>query len=360
MKKTLLLSAVALFSHALLAANTPTKLVLLAPLGKAQLYTAQEQAAVFQNLKNVSAVVSGSSLKVPVELALLVPHNYDNAFFDPMSAMMISPYQIKINGSTKHPNFSRVIEMHEYGHALFDENFEYILGNNRDLIRAFAAFRTVRSKIKSSMRLVRQGMIETELIGELLKTTNGDETSLPYKDAMSIVSMTQNENARIESLVSNDESVLKFGMQLYSIVTAYNEFFADVLAVIISQNPNAIAEAITLTKNNIDFSDRGFRVRISQRAHSPEVHNFYTLSREFIYKHYLSDPVIRAKGKSWILVKTLQSISCALDNEAQVEAILKDAFNKLPSSRRTTWPMFELEGKNQSFNNCIEAAFEAR
>lgn len=358
MRKILLSASLSLFTLTALAANSPTRFVMLNALGKTQLYSSSDQAAVQSNLQKVASSLSGGRLQLPVELPVIVPRTFGNAFYDPMSVMLVSPFQININGATKHPNFSRVIEMHEFGHAIFDENMETVFKFDPMKIRILREFNKLRLAGRQYLRPSAQAGMEIKMLLPVIEARKLPDSHPLSQDALAAIDIYKTTTAKFMELANRNPQIMKDAEQVLTSYVAVNEFFADVVAVAYTQDPHSLLRAISHAGVKINFSDRSFDSRPSQRALDTKVHNFYSLSRDYIYKYYLSDPVVRSKGKSWIVMKTLESISCALKNEKKLNEDLKAEFRR--ASPRVTWARFEMEGKNDALNDCVQATFEGR
>lgn len=359
MRKTFIFGTLVALSLTASAANRPTKFVMLNSMGKIQLYSSSDKAVVSQNLQRVSSTLSGGALNLPTELPVLVPKQFGNAFFDPMSFMLFSPYQININGATKHPNSSRVIEMHEYGHSIFDENIDRIFKHDASKLRILRDFRTLRELGRPNLRPMSQADFELQMLMPVIEARKLPDDHPVTQDAIAIATRMKEEEAKFMEIAQNEIPMIQAAQEILMSVVPFNEFFADVVAVTYTRDPQALLRAIRHTKNEgMNFSDRSFKLPRSKRALDTAVHNFYSLSRDYIYKYFLSDAGIRANGNTWIVLKTLDSINCAVKQEAAVDQLLKDEFRR--QTTRVTWERFELEGKNKAFNKCIETTFESR
>ncbi|GEM_PF-5231519 len=357
--KFLLLCILALGTEAVLAANAPTKINLIPLESQFITVNSKDQAVVIKNINNALKQMSGGILDLPASIGLIVPQTYDSPFFDPMALTLVAPFHMVIDGKSKNPVFTRGVELHEFGHAIFNENMELILKKDPSLLKRWTSAKKIITKTYvNKTKLLKKQML-TELLQRKIEETKASATS-PISRSLDDLELTlQDEEALLMSTYQSNEATLNAMGELFEALTPYNEFFADVVAVVIMEDPQTVANALHFSNfNEISYSDRSFRRRASRRKLSLEAHDFYSLSRDYIYKYYLSNPVYKSKGKAWLIRKSMDAVSCGIHSQndliKKISADLEVIVKKNPKFNQER---YVLEKMNDGLDVCMDKAF---
>ena len=161
--------------------------------------------------------------------------------------------------------------------------------------------------------------------------------------------------AEANSLFNEQMQVQQKGFRALKIFTKsdtvelpYNEFFADVVAVLHTEKPNSISSAIKFSIRNQVASDkaltkfgnnsRDFRNNI-QRPKDLEGHHFFSAARAYLWTSYLASPSIMKNKKSEtisaVFMAVAKEINRQLMNDSSTILDWKDANESLMSSIET-------------------------
>jgi hypothetical protein len=324
------------------AKNHPTKLhVLKLPSQNAEASVNQKRE-VLENLNKAIRQVSYGELELPENLGLYIPSFYSNAFFMGLADLLVTPYKISFSGQSKHPKFTRGVELHEFGHSVFLENLPQLLVNRKSEYHAVNLYILNKNKLAAAAK-------------EYLGFQVSIEHAVNAQDKLELENYYKYHAKAFDSIYFRNIQLFQQGEEVLKNFGAFNEFFADVFAVVLTRDPDVLRDALQFSSHVAgDQSDRSFSLRRSKRALNISMHNVYTLSRHYIYKYYLSDPQLIRKGASWNIKRTLNSIRCSHENfDRLVEDIEKDI--KYYNIKNVN--QFILERLNDNLNSCIDMEF---
>jgi hypothetical protein len=324
------------------AKNYPTKLhVLKLPSVNAEA-SGNQKREVLENLNKAIRQVSNGEIELPENLDLYIPSFYSNAFFFGLADLLVTPFQIRFSGQSKHPKFTRGVELHEFGHSVFLANLPKLLVNRNPEYHAVNLYLQHRNKLAGEARKYLGFMVSVEHAANA-------------QDKQELESYYKYHETKFKILFGNNLEIFQQGSKVISDFGAFNEFFADVFAVVLTRDPDVIRDALQFSSHVAgNQSDRSFRLRRSKRALQVTLHNLYSLSRHYIYKYYLSDPQLIRKGASWNIKRTLNSIRCSYENlDRVIDAIEKDI--KYYNIKNVN--QFVIERLNANLNSCIDTEF---
>lgn len=332
-----------LIASSQVGANTlPTKIQAYAFPAAQFEATPKQKEEIYTNLSTAINSVANGSILLPESLNLYTVKSYGNAFYLGLAEGIATPYQLIIEGASKHPKFTRGVELHEFAHSIFEVNLPVILRNNKKDLKIANSYLKSKKHYKNEAVVMLGYMVAADL-------TAGTADESTFAELYSI------SESNFEAAASSKETVLNNYIAFSETLTPLNEFFADVFAVAITKDPEVIKKAIQYTAHaGVDQSNRSFSIRPGKRVYNFSPHDFYSLSRYYIYKYYLSEPEIRKKGVSWIMTKTLESVRCAVDSN---EALEKDIQAKLETFSGNE-ERYILERFNLNFNHCIDVEFQ--
>ena len=355
-----LILAVLLSTEVLWAANAPTKINLYALDSKFITVNNKDQAVVLSNLNKAMKQMSGGVLDLPVSIGLIIPQTYDSPFFDPMALTLVAPYQMVIDGRSKNPVFTRGVELHEFGHAIFNENMELVLKKQPALLKRWNSAKKIISKTAVNRAKILKRDLLSEMLSKKAEAIKAQPSS-PIMIELDELSLTlQDEESKLMSVYSDNQMIIQELGELFQALTPYNEFFADVVSVVITEDPQSVANALHFSNHkSIPYEDRSFERRRSKRPVDGTPHNFYSLSRNYIYKYYLSNPIYKAKGKAWLIRKGLDSVTCGINNQEKlVEKLTVEAEEILKKNPRFDVQKFAIEKMNAGLDLCIDQIFQ--
>lgn len=341
--KNLFIGLLLIVSSLASANNLPTKLEGVAFPLPAYEASPKQKEEIYQNLYKAIEKVAYGNVLLPETLSLYTVKSYNNAYYFPYASAIVTPYQLNIEGASKHPKFTRGVDLHEFAHSIFEANILTILKDNDQLVKVAKDYLEVKHLFKEEALEMLGFMVANELA---VKTPDEERMSTEYANAEAKFNQAGQEQG---------EAVENF-MDLSQGLSPLNEFFADVFAVVITNDPEVIRKAIEYTAHaDAKQTDRSFSIRPGKRNVTFEFspHNFYTLSRYYIYRNYLSNPEIRLKGPRWIMTRVVDSARCAVDSQTKREKELNEGYDKAKDEGQ-----YLLETYNRFLNDCIDTAFK--
>ncbi len=325
------------------AANQPTKINVLNFPVKDFEATQKQKEEIYKNLGSAISQVSNGYVAMPEYVNLTMTKTYSNAFYSTLGQIIVTPYQLNIKGLTKHPKYTRGVELHEFGHAVFESNYPIIFKNNKNALSLFSTY----VKEKKSFEAIALNYFPLMV---------ADELSIGTAVTPEFLERYMKADEAMGNLMRSDEGqIINMITMIGQSYVAVNEFFADVFAVVLTKDPDTINSALQFSAHtDVKVSDRSFRLRLGKRDLNVEAHNLYGLSRYYIYKYYLSNPIVKKMGSSWILNRTLESIRCGQEETGkQTGNILREA-GKVPAANQAR---FAMEKLNDILNRCIDQEF---
>jgi hypothetical protein len=232
---------------------------------------------------------------------------------------------------TKNPIYSEAILAHEYGHLVFRENYRKLEPQQRNAEEAY--FELIASQKESKLIA---GKIE--ILMAKASSAQGDEKISLQKQIQDLF----DEETRVQQKGLRAMEVVD---QVDSVVSPYNEFFADVVAVLHTENSNAISDAVTFTSKNQmirgqaqakfsrDSRDFGNNIRHPKEM---EAHQLFFMARAYMWSSYLASPSTMKNNKSEVLsavfIAVAKETSRQLKNDSTTELTWKEANESLISS----------------------------
>ena len=358
--KFLILTLVVFTTQMAFAANKATKVNLLTLDSKFITVNVKDQAVVLKNLDNALKQMSGGALDLPASIGLIIPQTYDSPFFDPMALTLVAPYQMVINGKSKNPVFTRGVELHEFGHAIFNENMELVLKKSPALLKRWTAAKKIIAKTANDKAKLLKKDLLSEMLVKKIDATKAPATSPIMAEFEALQLTLQDEEHKLMSVYSDNQQVLEEMGELFQVLTPYNEFFADVVSVVITEDAQSVANALHFSNyKDIPYEDRSFERRRSKRPQDGTPHNFYSLSRNYIYKYYLSNPLYKSKGKAWLIRKGLESVACGINTQNELVAKLEvEAEAILKKNPKFDVQKFAIEKMNDGLDRCIDQVYQ--
>ncbi len=241
---------------------------------------------------SLQKVLVPSGLTLPKSLDLKILHKFDNAYY--AWGQVVLPYSLTIDKFEKHPNHTLNVWSHEFGHAIFNESMGKLIPKWNDLKFAMALLMPLYNE---------QGKLASEL----------EKENDPFK----VVAI----QTRLKEITEKMKEIRKTFYEAFilnDISASYNEFFADIVAVIYSQKGDAIYDALFRTglgfETNKSFIARDFTNRSNEitkwnpTQDDLEIHNLLAPARYHVWKYYLDNPIY-AHNKGVIAKESLRAIS---------------------------------------------------
>lgn len=279
----------------------------------------------------IKVISDVSEMVQPLKIPTIVRLNLAQLTFEPSASALINTLELGVRIAkrdeknrvhTQNPSVMRAITAHEYGHLIFAQNI--------------LATQNIRSELE------RYGREAGEMEGKLKQIRD----EIDKLDALAATKgMTVDLQAKIEKLdqqfqaglarLQNTQEKHNDLMERYERTTSYNEFFADVVSLLYTENPNAIAEAIHFTvprtsrRNDSDrrgeILSREFEAGKPHRHTTKSPHAVFAQVRAALWENYLKQPTVMKK-KSVVLGCTTQAV------ESEVRWILEK--RRIPDDRR--------------------------
>lgn len=274
--------------------------------------------------KNVVADVNGSlgSLVIPDGVTIKVYTAHPAPVANPIDMSInagvrfvmklpTSPDGTQTKDYYKVPTISGPILAHEYGHIVFFQNF----GIREPIWRtSFETFRRQLPELEKLDQELRKVNEEIANITPLLKSS----VVAPKKSRQlraQLVKLTAEAN-RLNQEINKRGAVVQI---LSAITTSYNEFFADVMAVLHTGKPNSIEDGVTFTRTlqgNKKFSEymkdtneeRSFENRI-KKENDYEEHGYFSLVRDAVWESYLASPSNRTTNRAKVTEAIFEAVA---------------------------------------------------
>jgi len=281
----------------------------------------QEYIGVFQKIGEFSG-----GLKMPSILSLKL----SSVEFDPSANFLLNQIQIGIRfGSverlsanskkqghvprvfTQHPNKSIAVAAHEFGHLIFAEN---VLPEIANMVRQGIPVLMNDPRYQKSQQLQKSAMDIKNAIERLQAggADKSEESQAAIRRAIEKLAELGFQIQQLEQQLESDYRGLMQGLQVYDLTTPLNELYADVVAVLLTERPDVVAESIHMAAPN-----RGTRNQRDRRHSEIENRRFskgrvgldYVLSdhavfhetRQHIWDRYLSRPSVGKREKAKVL-----------------------------------------------------------
>ncbi len=243
----------------------------------------------------------------------------------------------------QNPSVMRAITAHEFGHLIFAHN----IVATKSIRAGMARYAREASEVESLLKQMRD---EAEKLSALATAQGGASPELQAQ----MDKLEKEFNEWLEELM-NVQNKHKDVLALYERTSSYNEFFADVVSLLYTENPNAIAEAIhfTMPKHTpgnhklakSDILSREFEAGKPDHHTPRSPHALFAQVRQLLWDGYLKRPAVMAK-KSVVL----HAVSAAVDQE--VAWILTK--NRIPTDSRVVRVL------NERLWKAIEANLEQK
>jgi hypothetical protein len=265
------------------------------------------------------------NVKIPQKIILNVsPYNFEPETKPEMAIIHIG--ERYANGTDKKiyfkdPSYSYAILTHEYAHILFFEKSKEVIS----LVKYFQKVNLKKDALIEEFKALHQEKVKILF----QKSMDLDERSMSLISAREKVVDSQYHNleARLKSLFETYSEATEIMDKYYRRKSPYDELFADIVAIMIMDDPQAISKALALNGKDqfegtpkevksatqfkkIENKRRDFSTHMNRNElkefYSP--HGVFAEVRQFLWNEYLSRPEIRYRQKSLFISKALDSI----------------------------------------------------
>jgi len=247
----------------------------------------------------------------------------------------------------KNPIFSVPILAHEYGHLIFMENYSL----REPIWRGF--FEDYKKLVDEKEKELKAIQLEMEKVDD--QPTNG-MTPEQINELHAKAGTLRQKSTELLNEISHIGN--KFFNATSRKVDNYNEFFADVVAVIYTGDSSSIERSISFTRTlqgrnmyTKYFSQSGKERKFKNHVTHDEdyaAHGYFSLAREGVWDSYLASPSNRTKKRGEIM----EAIFAAVAGEAS--RILRSP-TPVEMTTETAWKEF-----NRSLLEAIDREMAAR
>jgi hypothetical protein len=256
------------------------------------------QAAPF--LKVIGEV---GGMVLPMQLPRAVKLNLSQLTFDPSSNVFTDELNLGVRFAklddknrvhTQNPSVMRAIAAHEFGHLIFAHNILATQSVLTDIVR----YGNQAGDMEAALQKMRD---EGDKLQALVTAQGG--VGSPDLQAK-IAQLEQQYQQGLDQLLKVQQQHNQV-IALYERTSPYNEFFADVISLLYTENPNAIAEAIHFSMPNTTHrNDRNNKADILSRDfevgkpinHDPQTpHAVMAQVRSALWENYLKQPSVMAQ-----------------------------------------------------------------
>ncbi len=266
--------------------------------GASQQFVESLRKALLEVNNNLDPLKQPVGYRIDLYKAIKHTSNY-NGPLNQFGVIRSSEYYSVITKSGKmhsvHPEYSKAIAVHEYGHEVFAQNIGQYITNTR--VQEFFKGRELIFKNQQQTSVLRQKIEKLKRAG----LNNEEIIEHPYFV----------EFVKRRDLIDKGLNAYSINEKQKNIIISYDELFADVIAVIGTNRPRAVYRA-----NNA--GGRGHTGR-DFTAHTPlrswkgaSLHEMFSPTRSHLWKQYLSHPKFQYE-KPKILEALLRAIGKEID-----------------------------------------------
>jgi len=287
-----------------------------------------KQVAVFKKvIDDLNASLGGLAVPKGAEIQVFIEHSAPVAdplemsvkagvrYVNTIPSVGIARFKSKpknedLKNYYKTPSFSVPILAHEYGHLIFNENYGPREPIWRDTIEGFKKLLPVLAEKNQEL-----DAIELE-VNKVFGQMSGEMT--PEKRIGLIVKINelQNEAGKISDEIFELQAPFK---GVFDRISPYNEFFADVVAVLYTGNSGIIDRSVSFTRkmqgNNIytkgalqSDKERDFKNQV-KHDEDYEEHGYFSLVRNGVWDSYLASPSNRTKKRGEIMEAIFSAVA---------------------------------------------------
>jgi hypothetical protein len=221
----------------------------------------------------------------------------------------------------KDPSYSFAILTHEYAHILFYEK-------SKEMISMVSDFKFINDQ--KDILIDQFNVLHKEKVKLLFqKSQDLDEKSLNYLNEREkeVDAHFKELEILIKEMFKIYKSAIETMEKYYRRKSPYDELFADVVAIMIKDDPQTISKALSLNGKDhfigtpkelklatqykkIENKRREFLTHITryENADFYSPHGVFAQVRQFLWESYLRRPEVRYRQRSLFISKTLDSI----------------------------------------------------
>ncbi|QLY24644.1 hypothetical protein [Bdellovibrio sp. KM01] len=286
-------------------------------------------------------------LVTPQNAEILVYKKHSSPAANPFQKTVVAGVHYKRTHNNKEylktPNFSIPILAHEYGHLIFMENYGRVEPRWTEAIESYQEVKVLRAKRASLQN-------ENNELSDKANSFKIKNEPVPAEitDRMAAVAR------EIQELQQKDQELMTKFYEVWDNNTAYNEFFADVVAVMYTGKSDSVSKAVAFATDLQNTRNKKFMKQSAEqrdfenhRDHDVDMegHNFFSISRDDIWDSYLASPTYR-KEKATVMM------------EAVFAAVAKENSYKIDHPEikfEDNWKMY-----NKRLSDAIDAEMSAR
>ncbi len=236
-------------------------------------------------------------------------------FFQPMPKHGIPKYikrkDVAVKKYHKDPSYSVPILAHEYGHLIFMENY-----TRREPIwrETFENYKQIRPKLVEMQNA-------SDAIQKELAAIYGEMKSpeITPERRMELLEKIKSLSAQNTKLSDEASELIKPMRMVRYFNTAYNEFFADVVAVLYTGKGGIIDGGVSFTRalqgdnkyskeSKHSDQERNFENNLKHDG-DYEGHGYFSLTRNDVWTSYLASPSYRANKSGEIMTAIFNAVA---------------------------------------------------
>jgi hypothetical protein len=327
-------------------------------------------------------------LKMPetISLEVVARRNIAEAAFNPTTNTIytgeaiyyVDPKNVK-KVYTHHPNKSLDVNNHEFGHAIFSANLLPL----KPEVKFLYEFYLKQSSIYEEKALVEKelnpsiilltGLIPSEVLAAKISELQHQSITANYSEVfykwileevqstdVEVINAKQKMQEYYPRLLQNYKDIQAYFMEkeisndrlakasdYYQGLSMYNEYFADVVAVLMVEKPDIISSAThynlnfyssaksedkltgVMNKKFKHFTEQGafrqFTDKIHTKGTASGPHGELWLARQFLWDEYLSHPTIMKTKKGEVLAGVFRAV--IKSNDAMLSQVGPQAIN---------------------------------
>jgi hypothetical protein len=295
---------------------------------------------VFTEHSSPAANPLDMSIRAGVRYFQTIPKNGIAKFYKKRDLSKLKKYH-------KSPSFSVPILAHEYGHLIFMENYTLREPIWRDAFETYKNLIPVLNEMQKNRDALKKQM--DDIFAQM------KDPAVTTERRIELIGKIKSLGEEMSKISDQASALMKPVKAVMEINTSYNEFFADVVAVLYTGKSGVIDGGVSFTRSlqgNNKFTketkhsdtERNFENHLEHDG-DYEGHGYFSLARNDIWNSYLVSPSYRARSGE---IMTAVFDAVAKENSRILQ-------NPIDMATDANWKQL-----NQSLTDAIERELAAR
>ncbi|MCM2283036.1 MAG: hypothetical protein NDI61_14435, partial [Bdellovibrionaceae bacterium] len=202
---------------------------------------------------------------------------------------------------TQHPNAMVAVSAHEFGHLIFGEN----------ILDVYPRMPQIRAIFIEIQKVEEQWRALATRLEDLSRRAPSQQTEREANALQAQLAALQQRYTSLGEQVGPDLNLVR------DRTSGYNEFFADVVAVLYTEQPNSVADSIHFAMDlsrkkqktiQVSVENRFFEKRGVRPRQILGHHGLLQEARNWIWEEYLSRPTVLRHHKNRVLLAVIRAL----------------------------------------------------